>query len=148
MQSLNEPNEPKTISGRWLVVGMFAFGFAITGSIWVYWNLHVAPFLPFQNALAAEFEDSRPRVEGGQRKMHQQTPHILRITMKVDFNPVKEGRQFDEFINRLVEFTQANFDLKPYDELEIHTYWPEPEKEIRQRSITLKVLDLRSTTEP
>jgi hypothetical protein len=34
---------------------MFAFGIVATGTMWAYWHLHLMPFMPLQESLAAEF---------------------------------------------------------------------------------------------
>jgi hypothetical protein len=121
------------LSGRWLVVGMFAFAITTTSILYLYWKMHVGPFLPLQKALAAQFDDSRPLVEGGQRKMHKNTPRILRITMKVDFDPTADEAQAGAFADRVVEFTRAHYsELSAYEVLEIHLFYPQPEKTIRE----------------
>src|SRR3990172_5506244 len=58
-------------SGRWVVIAMFAFAALVVGSMWVYIDRHTAPFRPLRQALAREFENSAPNVEGGQTKMHK-----------------------------------------------------------------------------
>lgn len=127
------------IPGQWVVIGMFLFGIAATAVLWTYWHLHTAPFRPLQNALAAEFPGSQPRVEGGQRKMHRDMPRILRIVMKVAFNPVADKAQSEELADRITGFVREHHDLTDYDELEIHLFWPEPEARIRERTITRDV---------
>lgn len=123
---------PHSLSGRWMVAGIFVFAITATGFLYGYWKLHIGPFVPLQKALAKEFERSRPRVEGGQRKMHKGTPRILRITMKIDFDPdANEGRT-NEFAGRVASFARANFDLSTYEILEVHFFWPEPEKKIHE----------------
>ncbi|MFQ5734054.1 MAG: hypothetical protein ACE5KM_19110 [Planctomycetaceae bacterium] len=130
---IGRPN--RSNASRWVVVGMFAFAIALTGACWVYWRLHVAPFLPLQQLLADEYEDCRPKVRGGQRKMHKATPRILRITMKIDFDPTGESgeAQADGFAKRVASFVADNWpELSVYETLELHLYWPEPEKTIKQ----------------
>ena len=70
-----------TISGRYVVISMFALAFVLIGALYTYWNLHLMPFMPLQEALAAKFEESSPRVDGGRRKMHKGTPNILRVAV-------------------------------------------------------------------
>lgn len=133
---------PHELSGRWVVVGMFVFAAAATGGMWVYWKLHIAPFLPLQEALAEAFPGSRPRVEGGQRKMSKNTPRILRITARVDFDPTRDqnAAEVDRFADRLAAVArEKQNDLSSYELLELHLFWPEPEQEIRQRTIVRKV---------
>lgn len=145
------PRTPAAISGRWLVVGMFAFAAAATAVLWVYWKLHVGPFVPLQEALAAEFPGSKPRVEGGQRKMSRGTPRILRITMQVDFDPQREKRKAEQLADRLAAFLRRHFaetayapvyTLQSYETLELHFYHPQPEERIIQQSYRRKVAEV------
>ncbi len=129
----------REISGRWVVAGMFAFAILLTSGLWIYWKLHIAPFIPLQQALAAEFEGAQPRVEGGQRKMHQGTPRILRITMKVDFDPVASVAKAEEYADRVEASIRRNTDITPYSTLELHLFQLQPEQEIRQRTVERKL---------
>ena len=88
------------VSGRWMVLGLIAFGVLTTGALWTYWNLHVGPFRPMQDALAVTFPHSSPRVDGGQRKMHKGTPKVLRVVMRVDFDPVLEPARGETVVDR------------------------------------------------
>jgi hypothetical protein len=121
---------------------MFAFGLTTVGMLWLYSVRHAAPFLPLQRALAQEFENSAPKVEGGQRKIHKQTPKVLRIVMKVGFDPTDEPERAKSFANRVTMFVHKHHDLSEYELLEIHLFWPEPEKEIKQWTIEQKVAEL------
>jgi hypothetical protein len=126
-----------------MVVAMFAFAITATGLLYGYWRLHIAPFLPLQKAIAASFKDSRPRVEGGQRKIHKGTPHILRVTMKIDFDPNADEARATAFANRVVAFVRERQDLTEWEILEIHFYWPEPEKELHEWMFEQKVSELK-----
>lgn len=130
---------PRTLSGKAVILTMFGFATVITATLWFYWRLHVGPFLPLQQKLAAEFPDSRPRVEGGQRKMHKGTPKILRITMKVEFNPTTDRKAAESFADRVYSFVQQEFSLEEYEVLELHFYWPDPEKTIKAVTIERKI---------
>jgi hypothetical protein len=127
---------PGDISGRWVVIGLFLFGIVAVGTIWFYWKLHTAPFLPLQQAIADTFDDSRPLVEGGQRKMNQNTPPTLRIVMKIEFNPFAEAeaQQVESIIDRLHDLAREHQpDFDTYDVFEVHLWQPVPEKEFVQR---------------
>ncbi|MCA9071630.1 MAG: hypothetical protein KDA84_22040 [Planctomycetaceae bacterium] len=128
------------IPGVWVVVGMFAFGSMATGILFVYWHFHTAPFKELQSALAAEFEGSRPRVDGGQRKQHKDTPRILRVVLKVEFPPRLEKAKSEEVADRVMELAKEHHPLENYDTVEIHLYWPEKEKTIHEYLIERKVL--------
>lgn len=125
----------RVISGRWVVAGMFLFAIVITATLWVFWKMHIGPFLPLQKKLAAEFDDSRPRVEGGQRKIHKGTVKLLRITMKVEFDPTEKKRQAEDFADRVFAFVTDVFDWDTYELFELHLYWPDPEKTIKEATI-------------
>ncbi len=123
---------PGTVPGKWVVVSMFAFAGVAVALMWVYWDQHTARFRPLQEALGREFPYSRPLVQGGQRKMHKGTPHILRIVMRIEFDPYVDETKTDELARQIADFAGEHHDLKPYESLEIHLHWPEPESEIKQ----------------
>lgn len=124
--------DPGGIPGTWVVAGMFAFGLAATGILFAYWHFHTAPFQELQTALAAEFEGSRPRVEGGQRKQHKETPRILRVILKVEFHPEQEKARAENMADRVMELAAKHHDITAYDAAEIHLFWPEQEQEIHE----------------
>jgi len=151
MSATSTPSKPTTASrnrwGRWVVIAMLLFGVALTATTWVYWKLHVAPYLPLQKLLAEKYEGSRPRVEGGQRKMHKGTPRILRVTMQLKFDPeAKDGqRRVDDFSRDVAAFVARNYpELADYEILELNLYWPRPETEHKplevQREYPVKTL--------
>ena len=112
--------------------------------MWFYWNLHVRPFLPLQKSLAYEFPDSRPRVEGGQRQMHKGSPRILRIIMKVEFDPTREKKRAEKFADRVSSFVRGACDLRSYETLELHFYRLDPEKTIKEGTFERDVAQLLS----
>jgi hypothetical protein len=128
------------VSGRAVVVGMFIFGIAATSILWMYWKLHTGPFRPFQDALAVEFPGSVPRVEGGQRKMHKGTPRILRVTLRVDFDPEADAERGVAVLARVENVAARYVDLSEYEVLQAFLYHGVPEKDLRQREFDM---DLR-----
>jgi len=128
----SESQPARTISGTWVIVGMFAFGFAATGVLFAYWHFHTAPFQDLQAALAVEFEGSRPRVEGGQRKQHKDTPRVLRIILKVEFHPEEDSARAEKMADRVVDLAEKHHGLNDYEIVEIHLFWPEKEQEIHE----------------
>ncbi len=130
-----------TISGKWLVIGMFAFAITATAILWYYWTLHTAPFIPLQRAIVDEFADSAPRVEGGQRKIHKGTPRILRVTMKVGFNPQTDEEQAAQTADRIVELADEHLDLADYDQMDLHLLWLRPEQELVTAARTIAFSD-------
>lgn len=129
-------------AGRWVVVGLFLFAIVLTGTLWFYWKRHIAPYLPLQQALAKKFPGCKPRVEGGQRKIQKSTPKILRITMKVEFDPTKHKKRINLFADRVAAFVGGEIDLQAYNSLELHFYWPDPEKKIHEKTLEIDVAKL------
>jgi hypothetical protein len=121
------------VSGRGMVLGMLAFGVLTTSTMWIYWTLHVGPFRPFQDALAAAFPHSSPRVDGGQRKMHKGTPKILRVVMRVEFDPVAELARGEDVVDVVEQIARKHLDLDAYEELEVFLFQGVPEQEVRQQ---------------
>lgn len=137
----DEPRKPvRELSGRWVVVGMFLFGILATSGLWAYWYLHTAPFRPLQLAIAENIPGSNPRVEGGQRKIHQATPRILRITIRVDFDPEADGERAKQLGETLISLARKHQDLTHYDLVEMYLFHRIPEQKIREKLITV---DLR-----
>jgi|HubBroStandDraft_6_1064221.scaffolds.fasta_scaffold131795_2 hypothetical protein len=120
------------ISGRGMVLALLAFGVLTTSAMWIYWTLHVGPFRPFQDSLAAAFPHSSPRVDGGQRKMHKGTPKILRVVMRVEFDPVTELARGEEVVSVVEQIARKHLDLDAYEELEVFLFQGVPEQEVRQ----------------
>jgi hypothetical protein len=135
--------KPRTVPGRWIVLGMFALGIAASGGIWVYWKLHLAPFLPLQKALAAEFEKSTPRVDGGwtKGKFEQGLP-TLRIVVNVPYPPDDGDARVASAIGRVIALAREHVDLAGYETLEIHLVHYAPERAPRQYEFKKNVSEL------
>jgi hypothetical protein len=140
--SRTQKRSERRISGRGMVLGMVAFGVLTTSAMWVYWMLHTGPFRPFQDALAAAFPHSSPRVDGGQRKMHKGTPRILRVVMRVDFDPTADTAHGEKVVDAVEQIAGQYLDLNGYEELEVYLFEGVPEKDVRQKEFTR---DLRNT---
>jgi hypothetical protein len=123
---------------------MFIFGIAMTGTLWIYWTLHTGPFRPFQDALAAEIPHSVPRVEGGQHKMHKGTPHVLRVTLRVEFDPVRETTKGEKIVDRVEKIAARFVDLSQYDVLQVFLYHGVPEKSLLQKEYTRNLKSQRT----
>ena len=139
--------QPPTLvlSGKWVVVGMFAFGIVCTATLWIYWQLHTAPFRPLREAILAEYPKSAPRVDGGQRKLQMSKPRILRVVMKVDFNPNAEDadERIDPIVERVADLARQHAALDTFDQFELHLFFEEKEQQLHQRTLTLHVGDPR-----
>ena len=133
----------RAISGRKVVVGMFVFGICATGLLFLYWKLHLMPFMPLQEAIETEFPGSAPRVEGGQEKMQKDTPTILRIVMKSQTDPtavdIESLRAISAVRTRVAELAKEKVQLPDLDFIELHIYKLLQEQEIRKKSFRLDV---------
>lgn len=133
-----------TVSGRKVVLAMFAFGIIMTGALWVYWELYTRPFRPLQHAINAAFPESSPRVIGGRHKSHKAgNPKTLRIVIQVAFDPTTAA---DELLNdqtsRLLALAAEHLDLTDYEQVEIHLVSRVPEAEPKLRSFTFDTSEL------
>ncbi|MBX3443175.1 MAG: hypothetical protein KF774_12285 [Planctomyces sp.] len=129
-------DEQRGISGRVVVIGMFAFGIFMVGLMYAYWELYTRPFRGLQNAIAAEMPGSMPRVIGGRRKPSEaRHPETLRIVIFVKFDPSDDAEssvQREAVAGRLAELAAAHQDLSRYEVLEVHLLQLVPEKATRQ----------------
>lgn len=127
------PPVVKSVSGRWTVAGIFAFGVCMVTLLWAYWELHTRPFRPLQYAIADEFPDSQPTVIGGKHKSHKlESKSTLRIIVRVDkddFDPVTNIARREERATKLYRLAKQHLDLSQYEILEIHLTQRNPEKE-------------------
>ncbi|MDA1229479.1 MAG: hypothetical protein O2856_01770 [Planctomycetota bacterium] len=149
MSELQTTTPPeRTISGRWLVVGMFAMGITATSLLYAYSTLHLGPFRSFQDAIVREFPGSSPRVDGGKKRPSQNTPTILRILMRSEIDPLADdeesARKMLALRKRIAELALENVALPDLAFIELHVYKPLQEEEIRKRSYRL---DLTTDTE-
>jgi hypothetical protein len=127
------------VSGRVVVVAMFLFGITATAGLWGYWTLHTGPFRPLQDALATEFPNSIPRVDGGQRKLRKGMPKILRAVLRVEFDPTMETAKGEETLARVEKIARQHIDLDQYEYLDVYLYEGVPEQVIREREFERKL---------
>jgi len=147
-----EPPSGPSISGRTVVIAMFAFGAVATLILFVYWNLHMMPFMPMQEALVAEFgEDCAPRVEGGQRKIHKHSTKMLRVVLKVPFNPKLEAPTTAERVNehlvKVRDIAAKNLNLDDYDTLELHLFQDKQESRFPQITVRKNIASWEDVNE-
>jgi len=133
------PPQFKTVSGRWVVIGMLAFGILAAGTLWVYSKLELAPFLPLRKALQDEFPQSKPRVEGG-RPRNQ--PPLLRVVMHVDFTPSESDPRVMTMFERIVALAKQHVNLAEFENFELHVVHYIPEKNPERILIERKISDL------
>lgn len=133
-------------AGRNVVIAMFVFAGALVTFMFSYWHYHTAKYRPLQDALAREFPRSKPRVEGGKHKLHDESlPRVLRVVMKVDFDADVSPVLAKEQLTQVRNLAEQHVDVGSFDELELHLYQTPPEQEIKQWKFTLPI---RSPSEP
>ena len=133
------PSATRSVSGRSVVLGMFAFGILATSGMWLYWHLYLKPFYPLQQALADEFAKSYPRVEGGH---HRHSPWTLRIVLQVPFKPIEGDPQVTKAANRVIELARAHHDLSQYEIIELYLLHPDPEHAATRVKVEFRVAEL------
>ena len=132
---------PHAASGRWVVLGMFGFGIIATAVLWLYWELHTRPFRPLQEAIVRAFPGSNPRVQGGQEKIHQGTPRIMLVVMRVDFDPVAREAEAQRVAAQVAGLARQHQDLRRYEWIDIGLFQPLSERDPRMRTVRLPAAD-------
>lgn len=139
------------VTGPRVVAAMFGMGILATAFLYGYWTLHLMPFMPLQKAIVAEFPGSSPRVNGGQQKMHKETPRILHIDMKSEKDPTADDPETVAYMsslrNRIVKLVDSKVDFPDLECIELHIYKLLPEKEILERSYRFDVTENSAWTE-
>lgn len=138
-------NRPHTsISGRVVVVGMFLFAACATAVLAVYWYKHIEPFMPLQLAIEKQWEGSSPRVEGGQRKISKRTPKILRVTLRVPFDPNTEKNEqlAQRRVRDIAVIARDHVPLDEYEILTVNFYQENPGKDLQRRTIEKPIAEL------
>lgn len=150
IESINTATDtPREFSGAKVIVGLFVFAFLMSCALWVYWSLHTGPFLPLQRAIFRAFPKSYPHVEGGQRRMHKNSPKTLRVTMRVAFDPesADEKPQVEAVFEQLVELAKQNIAFANYELFEVHLVLMRPEHSAKKLTITRDVAPLLKSSE-
>lgn len=119
---------------------MFTLGIVATGTLWYFWNIQLMPFMPLQDALVAEFEGCSPRVDGGCRKGQKGTPKILRVVMRVPFDPTSSDQssqsQIETRLTKTEELARKFVVDDDYELLELHLFSEHKEQMLRQKTFT------------
>jgi hypothetical protein len=124
-------SRPPVVSGKLVVIGMFAFGLLLTGLLFTYWDLHTRPFRPLQEAIAKAVPGSSPRVIGGKHKSHlPDSLNTLRIIIQVDYNPLDAANEAkrDELARQILQLARTHHDVTPYQRIELHLEHRIPER--------------------
>ncbi len=139
MNQTTNPPQFKTISGRWVVIGLLTFGVAATATLWIYSKMELAPFVPLLKALRAEFPESKAQVKGGR---HKGEPPLLRVVMQVDFTPVESDERVQKMLARVVALAREHLNLSQYENFELYVVHYIPEKSPERIVIQRKISDL------
>lgn len=131
--------KPRTVSGKWVVLGMIGFGLIATGAIWVYAEIELAPFQPLAKAIKAEFPGSHPHVKGGAPR---NKPPLLRIIVEVDFTPTPGDSRVAQIADRVIALAKQHVKLGDYEDFELHVVRYVPEKPPERVTIEKKIREL------
>lgn len=132
----NDPeSQPKLFKGKTIVFSLLIFGLLMSGSLYVFQTVNTFQFADTQKALAEEFPNSRPRVEGGRLKGKSENPATLRVTMAVVFNPEKNKDRLQKMSDHILEIASKNLDLNEFEVAELHFYQAIPEQKIIMQEI-------------
>jgi len=123
----DNPNEQRPRRGPWIIAGMFLFASLVSLGLWTYWELHTRPFREMTDRLGREFPASSPRVEGGKHGLHRDTDEVLRIVMRIDYDPAAAPERYADQIDRIMQIAAAELSLEPYDRCDIHLFRQEVE---------------------
>ncbi len=136
MTTIDPESQTKVFKGRNIVLGLLIFGLLMSGSLYVFQAVNTFQFADTQNALAKEFPNSRPRVEGGRLKGKKTNPATFRATLAVSFNPNEEDDRIQKMADRIMHLASENLNLNQYEMAELHFYQAIPEQKIILREIT------------
>ncbi len=115
--------------GRWLIAVMFLFAISVSVGLWTYWELHTRPFRSLTDALGVNFPDSSPRVEGGKHGLHRDIDSILRIVLRIDYNPDLEPKRYENDVVTILQMAANHVELQKYDRCDLHLFRQAPEEE-------------------
>lgn len=136
----HEKAAARSNAGKHVVMAMFTFAGVLVASMFAYWHFHTVKFRPFQEAIAREFPGSKPRVDGGKRKLHVESlPRVLRVVMKIDFDVDESPDKAERHLEQVRHLAEKYVEVDTFDELELHLYQPRPEKELKQWELTLPI---------
>ncbi|MBL4886234.1 MAG: hypothetical protein JKY95_17090, partial [Planctomycetaceae bacterium] len=127
----------RSFRGRPVVFGMFAFALLVSFGLWGYWEMHTRPFRALTDELGETFPGSSPRVEGGKAGMHKQTDRVLRIVMRVDYDPLQANSRYQRQQAEILSIASGSGTLMDYDNCEIHLFYQPAELQHQMRSITI-----------
>ena len=130
--------QTRGLSSQVLIVGMVLLGVAATALLFIYWDQQTRPFRPLRELIGREFRHSRPNVEGGRQK--GRGPRILRISMSVEFPP-EDMSHANPVIDRVLELSRQQSDLKDFEQLEINLIQFVPQEVAKTKKFTFSATD-------
>ena len=141
-------NSPREFSGTNVMLGIFTLAIAASASVWIFSYYHAKPFQALQTAIHRAFPKAYPQVQGGQQRMHRNTPKTLRITMQVGFDPEprEADQQVEDVVARLEELARQHIDFPSFEIFEIHLVRRVPEHKSKTRTVTREIA--KSVDEP
>ena len=128
----------RSLRGPRVVLGMFLFASLISSGLWIYFELHTRPFRELTDQLGETFPHSSPRVEGGKAGLHKQTARVLRIVMRISYNPYEDEQRFLKQQSEILSIASQKKRLNQYDECEIHLFYQPAELKAQVRSVTIE----------
>jgi len=118
-------------------------GITATSLLYVYSSLHLGPFRPLQDAIVAEFPGSAPRVDGGRKRLNEDSPTILRILMKTEIDPDSDSedslRKMNTLRKRIAELVLNKTPLPDIGIIELRVYKLLQEDKTLARSFRLNL---------
>ncbi len=126
--------QDRIVSGRAIVIGLFALALTLTALLFVYFEFNTRPFRPLREAIGREFKKSRPNVEGGRPK--GRGPLILRISMSVPFDPFEDDARAKDVLTRVLALARQHHELVTYDQIDVNLIHFVPEKDAKTKTFS------------
>jgi hypothetical protein len=120
----------RVVSGKSVVFTMFTFGGIATAVLWYFWFYHTEPFIPLQKAIASAYPGSQPRVDGGQRKMHADTPRLLWVVMRVTYHPIDDKPEAQATVDKVIQLARKHLDASEFDQINVRLFRGDPENQL------------------
>ncbi len=136
------PSSPRSslrIPGKVVVILMVLLGLSATAGIFGYWELRTGPFRELTEAIGRQLPGSLPKVEGGR---HRGGPPMLRIAVRVAFEPNAETAETQAVVNQIVRLAQQHADLSQFEEFQLHLFQLAPERRAKQASFVYPMAEV------
>lgn len=148
--AVSDPPSSGGVSGKLVVIALFAFGISTTSFLWFYTYLNNRPFIDLRHALYQEYgRECSPRVEGGQER--GRGPYLLRVVINVDFDPTSKAADVVRKVTQMEERCQAlarlHHDLAPYEKWAFILVYYQPEGLPKRYEILREMTVVRTASE-